>query len=57
MIVLGDGEEVGALIVHAMLHRDGRGLRLALGVMMPVINIDDGIAVGDHVAVELPCSA
>ena len=57
MIVLRDGEEIRTLVVHAMLHGDRGGLGLALGVMMPLKYIDHGIAVGYHVAVELPCAA
>ena len=56
VIVIHFGE-VDALIVHAANQRDRRGLRLRRAVVVAVEDVADGVAVGDHIALEVPGAA
>ena len=57
MSIFGDGEEVGAFAIHAPLVRNGGSLGLAFREVMPLEDIDHGVAIGNHIAVELPGAA
>jgi hypothetical protein len=49
--------EVDALVVHAAAKADGGGLRLGGVEVVAVVDVDDGAAVGDDVALEVPLAA
>ncbi len=55
--VFGHGKEVRALIVHSLLQRNRGGFGLTLREVVPLININDRVAVRYHIAAKLPCAA
>ena len=57
MVVRHLGAEVDALVVHAALQADRRGLRLRRLVVVAVENVAHRAAVRNHVALEAPLAA
>jgi hypothetical protein len=57
VVVLDLEGEVDALVVHAAAQADGGGLGLGGVEVVAVVDVDDGAAVGDDVALEVPPAA
>ena len=57
VVVIDLDGEVDALVVHAAAQADGGGLGLGGIELVAVVDVEDGAAVGDDVALEVPPAA